>query len=229
MFSDLNPSDPNAYNESVKQNENLEDAQKSMPESQRQIVDAPRDIFQRKGFDGARMQDIADAAGINKALLNYYFRSKEALFEAVFHEALGKLLNPILEVFGSPRHLEWKIGILVNRYSEGLMQNPHIPGFVLHEINRNPKRLVAFIERQKIGSIKNFLDQLEQGMREGRYRKTDPRQVMVHLISMIVFPFVARPMLQTVFMMDDESFAEFILDRQQAVVDSFYDLLEIES
>jgi AcrR family transcriptional regulator len=228
MFSDLNPSDLYGYSQQDDEKKNLSEEQKSMPESQRLIVDAARDVFQRKGFDGARMQDIADAAGMNKALLHYYFRNKDLLFEAVFREALEKLLNPVFEVLGSPKHLEWKIGILINRYTEGLMANPHIPGFVLHELNRNPQRLQSFIQSQNIGAMKNFLDQLEQGMREGRYRKTDPRQVMVHLISMIVFPFVARPMIQTIFMMDDESYVEFIQDRQQAVVDSFYDLLEIE-
>lgn len=206
---------------------NLAEQVKMMPDSQRQIVDAARDVFQRKGFDGARMQDIADSAGINKALLHYYFKNKDSLFEAVFQEALGKLMGPVLAVLGSDASVESKVATLVTTYMDGIMSNPHIPAFVLHELTRNPQRLAQFVGQQQISGIQVFLNQLEQGMLEGRYRKMDPRQALIHLLSMIVFPFIARPVISVAFGLDDESYGLFMRDRLGLIGQNFLEIITI--
>jgi AcrR family transcriptional regulator len=206
-------------------NMSLAEEQKSMPDSQRQIVNAAREIFQQKGYDGARMQDIADAAGINKALLHYYFKNKDLLFEAVFQEALAKLMGPVLQVLGSSEAIEWKVTALVTTYMDVLMSNLHIPAFVLHELTRNPQRLAEFVGKQKVGGIQVFLSQLEQGMIEGRYKKMDPRQALVHLLSMIVFPFVARPVIQVAFGLDDEAYGLFMRERVGLIGKTFLEFI----
>lgn len=227
MPSDATPNQRNTSKKTETLSINLAEEEKMMADSQRQIVDAARDVFQRKGFDGARMQDIADVAGINKALLHYYFKNKDSLFEAVFQEALGKLMGPVLHVLGSDASVERKVTTLVTTYMDGLMANLHIPAFVLHELTRNPQRLAQFVGKQQISGIQVFLNQLEQGMCEGRYRRMDPRQAFIHLLSMIVFPFISRPVIQVAFGLDDESYGLFMRDRVGLIGENFLEFITL--
>ncbi|NTW33144.1 MAG: TetR/AcrR family transcriptional regulator, partial [Bacteroidetes bacterium] len=100
------------------------------------ILKAAKKVFIDKGFDGARMQEIADLAGINKALLHYYFRSKEKMFDAVFEDVFMQFLPEVTEVMNSEITLFDKIKTFVDVYITALLKNPHIPIFVLHELSR---------------------------------------------------------------------------------------------
>ncbi len=197
----------------------------TMSETEKLIIEAARKVFQRSGFDGARMQEIADEAGINKAMLHYYFRNKDKLFEAVFREAFLKNMAPIMHIIVSTDPVEVKVPVLVNQYLDTMLANPYIPGFVLHELNRNPERLISLVSSSNALRTSTFVSQLEQGMSEGRYRKTDPRQLLVSLLSMMVFPFVARPMLTMAFGLDDDAYQVFINDRRVEIVNAFFSML----
>ena len=156
------------------------------------ILHAARKIFHQAGFDGARMQEIANEAGINKALLHYYFRSKDKLFEAVFQDTLKTHLVPVVQVLISDQTLEEKIPIFVSRYIDQLLEYPYVPAFILHELNRNPNRLIQFVASQDVIHMQILHNQITDGINQGRYHKVNPMQLIAHLISMLVFPFVAR-------------------------------------
>jgi AcrR family transcriptional regulator len=181
------------------------------------ILETARVVFVEKGFDGARMQEIADKAGINKALLHYYYRSKERLFEAIFKESFSKIVPHIFEIIGSSATLAKKIEGFVDSYIELLTKNPHIPLFILHELYRNPDRigdtlLMSGIDPEGIKS------QLAEQMHNENYAEIEPQQLLVNIIALCVFPFVARPILQTVlFEKDSEKYQKFIDSRKQEV------------
>lgn len=175
------------------------------------ILTEAREIFQRKGLAGARMQEIADAVGINKAMLHYYFDSKERLFSAIFEESAAMLLTVIGRVLEADLPLVQKIQTFVNEYLDFLLEHPHIPVFVMAEAHQNPQRA------QFLGStmhFERFATQVEGEVRAGRIRPTDPQRLLLDLLSLCVFPFAAKPMMQGVFGLNDEGFKELIARRK---------------
>jgi AcrR family transcriptional regulator len=185
--------------------------------TEQKILEAAKTVFVVKGLEGARMQEIADEAGINKALLHYYYRTKDKLFEAVFREAFYKLVPNIFELIKSEIPLFDKIRIFTEKYIDIFIENPFIPGFVLHELNRNPKRMVNLISDMGIDP-QVFMDQIEEEVRLGKIKPIDPYQLIVNMLSMCIFPFAARPIIQNIiFKGDTENFQNFIRERKKEV------------
>ena len=103
-----------------------------------QILNAAKTVFQQKGMDGSRMQEIADEAGINKAMLHYYYRSKQILFEAVFNHAFALLAPQLNKILNDDSSIEEKIRNFTSNYISFVNKHPYLPNFVIQEINRNP-------------------------------------------------------------------------------------------
>lgn len=195
--------------------------------TEEQIILAAKKVFIQKGLAGARMQDIADQAGINKAMLHYYYRSKEKLFEIVFHEALDKLLNRLSNVIGTEQSIEVKIKGIVNGYIDGLTENPHLPLFVLNELNQSPERLInTFKSRRTFPAIQQFLAEIAAAGEKGTIKKINPVQLLLNLLSMCVFPFVARPLVQAVTNLNDTQYRALIEERRQVVTNFILDALK---
>ena len=182
-----------------------------------QIVrNAARKVFTQKGFDGARMQDIADAAGINKSLLHYYFRSKDKLFEAIFKDALGTLLPPMVSILVSDLPLFEKINHFTDQYINILSKNPDIAGFVLHELKMHPHRLLGALTQTGI-DLSIIGNQLKQEEKAGNIRPVETAHFVANLVSMCVFPFIARPVFMGLLGMGEEGFVHFIEERKKIV------------
>lgn len=177
------------------------------------IIQAATSVFVKKGRTGASMQDIADEAGINRTLLNYYFRSKEKLFNIVFDEVLNTLIKNAMQILISEKDVLVKIEQFIELYIRTLIDNPQIPVFILNELSTNPERLIRIVKSQIIQPLPIIKD-LEKAMEAGRIIKTDPHQLIVNLISLIVFPFAAQPMLSGIFFSDREvDFGDFMEQR----------------
>lgn len=183
------------------------------------ILEAARKVFLENGFDGATMQKIADEAGINKALLHYYFRSKDRLFEAVFFEAFSRMVPNLLKIFTSEVDFLEKIRGLVNTYISTLQNYPQIPQFILHELHRNPGRIIELMKATGIDPDL-VLNIIRQESKKGTIIDIDPRQFLVNMLALCIFPFAARPMLQGfVFKNDMTAYDEFIENRKKEVAD----------
>ncbi|MCB0822247.1 MAG: TetR/AcrR family transcriptional regulator [Bacteroidales bacterium] len=185
--------------------------------TEQKILEAARLVFTQKGFEGARMQEIADKAGINKALLHYYYRSKDKLFEGVFREAFFTMVPQVMDLLKSEMPLFEKIRFFTSNYIEIFINNPFIPGFVLHELSVNPKRIVDLLSNMGIQPAL-FLDQIQAEIDKGIIKPIDPRNLLTNMLAMCIFPFVARPILQNIlFTNDEQAFAQFVEDRKKAV------------
>lgn len=186
--------------------------------AEEKILDAAKKVFVRKGMAGARMQDIADEAGINKALLHYYFRNKEKLFEVIFMEAANKLFPKINQIFISDQPLFEKIESFCAEYITVMMENPYLPLFVLNEINRDPE---YFIQKVWAGKSKprpeKFLEQIEKEVKKGNIKRISPLQLLMNLISMTIFPFVSKPMFQKNLGLDELQFRSVMEQRKKEV------------
>lgn len=190
------------------------------------ILDAARRVFLRRGHDGARMQEIADEAGINKALLHYYFRSKDKLFKAVFDEAFHHFLPRIAMYFQADMPLFEKLEKITVLYINLLKENPYIPMFILHEVQNNPELLVDKLQTEGGIDPKVIARQVQKEVDAGIIRPVDFRQVIVSMISMCIFPFAAKPMLMKLLFRDDEAgWDQFIEERKkfipEMIVESF--------
>lgn len=188
--------------------------------TEQQIIEAARKIFMHKGLSGARMQDIADEAGINKAMLHYYYRSKDKLFEIVFGEAIEQLLVKVNNVLAENMPVEQKITTVIHYYISNISENPYLPLFVLNEIQQHPERIVQrFVHAPLFPNIQLFIGEIGAAMQAGKFRKVNPAQLMVSIISMCIFPFVAKPLLQAAFSVNDVQFGMMMEERKKFVAD----------
>ena len=181
------------------------------------ILEAAKKVFIEKGLEGTRMQEIADEARINKALLHYYYRTKEKLFAAVFRFALSKFIPRIEEILNAEMPLFEKIELIVNQYITLLKKNPIIPIFVLHEINRHPDRLLEAMTGSGVNP-EIFIKQIEKEVSAGNIKPIDSRQLIVNILSLCVFPFAAKPLIKGLFFNNNKNlYDEFIESRKKEV------------
>jgi AcrR family transcriptional regulator len=196
-------------------------------ETETRILHAARMVFVRHGTGGARMQEIAQEAGVNQALLHYYFRSKERLAQAVFREIAGEVAPAIVLVLGSDVSIEQKVEQFVHLYIDTLRHSPFIPGYILAELHFNPGRLTtlaAEIAAEHMGEMmKSFLPslaaQLDERAMIGAMRPIPVDQFLVNMVSLCVFPFAARPVMRLVFGQDDAAFSRFLDERRKELPD----------
>jgi AcrR family transcriptional regulator len=189
-------------------------------QTEEKIFEAATDVFVEKGMDGARMQDIANHAGINKALLHYYFRTKDQLFNKVFEKIAGKMFQKFAPVFDENLSLEEKIRFFFRAHITFLQENPRLPGFILNEINRNPvriKKLLKNIEFRKIWTILNEQHKAELE----RYNITEETlpQIMTSIAAISVFPFAARGILEGIFENMGINFDKYMEERKEFAAD----------
>lgn len=173
------------------------------------------------------MQEIAAEAGVNQALLHYYFRSKDRLAEAVFREAAGRLIPAVTRLLASEASIELKVEQFVHLYIDTVRQNPFLPGYILAEMHQRPERLRALKETAGAQAavlagalLERLRVQLDEGANAGMMRRISPQQFVVNLLALTVFPFAARPAMELAFGLDDAEFARF-LDERRAELPGF--------
>ena len=186
--------------------------------TENQILIAAREVFIVKGFEGTRMQEIADHAGINKALLHYYFRSKEKLFEAVFCEVAANLFPAMKQLLEAELGIKEKLTFFVKIYLKALQENPFIPSFVINTLNSNPESFLKYIKK---AGIKPLLlqKQIEDEASRGMIRMVKAEHLVVNIIALCIFPFVARPIVQNIFEMNDEEYQIYLSARETEIID----------
>lgn len=181
--------------------------------TEEKILRAAEVIFLKKGMDGARMQDIADEAGINKALLHYYFRSKEKLFNAIFTAAFQQFIPKLDEVMQNKLKVEEVFKMLANLYLDLLSQKPHLPAFIISELNRNPDQIRDMMLNRL--NLNRLVTHMRARVLAEKGDAIDPIQIVVSIISAILFPFVARPLLTPLLFNDNsDEFEAFIAERR---------------
>jgi TetR/AcrR family transcriptional regulator len=202
-------------------------------DTESRILDAAHAVLMRQGTAGARMQEIAREAGVNKALLHYYFRSKDRLAEAVFQRAARRLLPPVIATLGSDAPLEEKVERVIALELENLERTPLLPGYILCEISHHPERveqLVATVtgtpvERLMPGLIEKLGEQIDERVRAGTMRPIAPAQFVANLLALCLFPFAAQPMMKVIFGWDQSGFDAFIAERKERLAGFFLSAL----
>ena len=177
------------------------------------ILIAASKVFTEKGFSGTRTRDIAEEAGINLALLNYYFRTKEKLFEQVMKVKIVLLFGQIIPIVTNEKtSLDEKIDLASVKYFDILTKNPNLPIFVLSEIQKKTSDVKSILPFEKVLNNSYLMKQIEE-------RKSDvnPFHFLLNFLSMTVFPFLGKPILQSFDLMNEEEFQQFVEDRKTMV------------
>lgn len=182
--------------------------------TEEKILAAAEETFVQDGYEGARMQNIANKAGINKAMLHYYFRSKEMLFEKIF-EMKSKFFFPAVHdmMLSENGTFTEKMEEFAERYIAFLTRYPFIPFFVIRTVNSSGTQ--GFIEKlpfkaQLADSV--FLS-YKKDRDKGLVGELDPYQFLLSLIGMCVFPFLGKPVLKVVFSLEEDSFQSMMKAR----------------
>ena len=189
------------------------------PSTEEKIKASARIVFHQKGYAATRTRDIAEAAGINLALLNYYFRSKEKLFDLIMLETMQQFMQAAMGVINDTSStLDQKIRILVSNYIDLLIAEPDIPLFIMSEIKRDPQQLL-----NRMGLKDGFMQsvlvrQLEE--RAAHYGNTNfkhPLQFLMNLLGLTIFPFIANPLLRGISKVSQSKFNEMMLERKKLI------------
>jgi TetR/AcrR family transcriptional regulator len=185
-------------------------------QTEEKIFEAATDVFVDKGMDGARMQDIAIHAGINKALLHYYFRTKDQLFNAVFEMITRKILKKFAPVFDENLSLEAKIRFFFKEHITFLQENPKLPGFILNEVNRNPNRIKKLLKNIDFDKLwQELYKQHKNELENYNITEASMPQLMISIVAISVFPFAARGIIKGILDKLGIDFNKYIEERKE--------------
>src|SRR5687767_7881314 len=163
------------------------------------ILDAADAVFVRRGLDGARMQDIADQAGVNKALLHYHFRSKADLARAVWLRIASSFVPGILQMMTSDLSLDEKIDRFVDAYHTRLTRHPYLLPYVISEAARHPDFVDNFYSPERRQAARLMIDklraQIDLLVKARRIAPVSAEQFFITLAGSCLYPFAARPMV----------------------------------
>lgn len=188
------------------------------PTTEQKILDAARTVFQEKGFAAARTRDIAEVAGINLALLNYYYRSKKNLYDIVMSESIRMFFDGLFPILNSEETtLREKIAEAVAYYIDMLTENPDLVGFILTEVRTHLEQFAEkFGIRKKMGQAV-VLRQLMEAVASGELPPIHPLHIAMNLMGMTVFPFVAAPLVQQVLNVPKAEFTRLMQERKRLI------------
>jgi TetR/AcrR family transcriptional regulator len=187
--------------------------------TEEKIFNAARIVFQKKGFSGARMQEIADEAGINKAMLHYCFKSKELLFKAVFMKAFSELAPQINTIFNSQDTVFNKITKFTHSYISFVILNPYLPQFIIQEMNTNPEFVLSFMNNENRPNPAVLIAQIEKEIAAGIIKPINPKQLLLDVFSMTVFPFAAKMMVKGIIQISDAEFNQMMEERKTTIAE----------
>lgn len=182
-----------------------------------EILNAAKEIFEQKGMAGARMQEIADKANINKALLHYYYRSKQLLFEAVFKSAFTLLAPQLNKVLNDDCDLFEKIIRFTDSYGSFVIKHPYLPNFIIQELNKNPEFIQTLRAEKHFPSIEKFKTQVSKATTHGTIKPIEAEQLLINIISLNVFPFISEPLLMALINMDKVQYNKILFARKTEV------------
>jgi len=189
---------------------------------EKKILAAARKVFLKKGFKGASMVDIAQTAGISRTSLNYYFRTKERLFNAIFKEIVKSIMPKLADILKGEAPFADKLKLVIDAHCETLLANSPMPLFMVNFLNDSPSKFMATTIEilGRNNPIAEFVRQMKQA-----YNMTHSQVARFFSLysGLMIMPFLIKDMIETV---SCEKFETFVLDRKPAVYAALKNFLE---
>lgn len=188
---------------------------------QKNILDAATKIFIAKGKSGARMQEIADEAGVNKMLLHYYFKNKELLFEEVLKNALTDLYYSVVEISYNANNFKESLKLFIDKHFEYMYKHRDVLGFLLWEVSHSEQNMNEIITQtfQRLGNtpLDALTKKVSEAIINGEIKKVDPIDFVLNLFSLDVFFFMALPFIKLFSNMNDHEIQILMEQRKKEV------------
>jgi AcrR family transcriptional regulator len=185
--------------------------------TEHQILEAAKHIFEVKGMDGARMQEIADKAEINKAMLHYYYRNKQLLFEAVFKNAFSLLAPQLNTILNNDSSIEDKIRNFTSNYITFVIKHPYLPSFIIQELNRNPDFITNLKTNIGFPNLEKFTKQVQNEIEQGIIKPISAEQLFINILALNIFPFVAKPLIMAFTSTNNTTYKQLMDERKSEV------------
>jgi AcrR family transcriptional regulator len=187
------------------------------------ILNAALKVFTEKGFAASRTADIAREAGINRALLHYYYRDKETIFNLIFETQFREFFGGIAAILGADQAFEEKIRQLIRHEIGMLQRHPHLARFIITEVAREPERLLEMGKKMNINpqsTVASFVQQVNEEVLANRICAVDGKQLLMNIMSLCIYPFVAQPIVKTMLQLDDYGVNVMMEERKQFVYET---------
>lgn len=192
------------------------------------ILNAAKDVFIKKGFYGARMQEIADLADINKAMLHYYFKNKEELYERVYSELFEENFINAKNIFENKDSLKTKLKLYVNKLLEKMAEKPDVICFLISEYNRHPEKCRKFVNDSFASNSSEIIAYLEAEAENKVINKMDFRLFVLYLNSLCVYPVMTKEIYKGLFgFKTDKEYSDFLKERNDLIFDQLLNILGI--
>lgn len=186
-------------------------------DTRERIVLAARELFRTQGLDGVNMRELAEKAGVNKGLLHYYFKTKEAIFQEVFQHQAGLLYAAITHILQAEGTFEEKVAAIVDRYFTLLAEVPSLPAFVLFEVQRDPRIIVDSPLREVLMRVAAYIGP-ELRKRKLPPERADGVQFLLDLVALCAFSFAMLPAISGALKLNKAQKAAFIAERKRHIL-----------
>ncbi|RED22642.1 TetR family transcriptional regulator [Flavobacterium cutihirudinis] len=196
----------------------VSESKKKDASTEEKIKTAAKTVFYKKGFTATRTRDIAEEAGLNLALLNYYFRSKAKLFEIIMTETFVGFIDSIKVILNDEKtSLEQKVEIIAERYIDFIIKEPEIPVFILTEIRNNPEGLLKRLPIREIINESVFIKQFLTAVEKKEITESNPLHFLMNILGLVVFPFIAKPIIMGSRNLETEAFNDLMRERKKKI------------
>jgi TetR/AcrR family transcriptional regulator len=186
-------------------------------ETEQHIKNTAKKVFFQKGLLNATTQQIADEAGVNRALINYYFRSRDQLFKTVLEEAIHETRSKVDSIFNSDEPFKTKISKYLDVFIDRNAEFPYIQNFIFTEIMQDREKMKEHFSRKRSHMLKHIVPPLKAEIAGGNMAPVDPEHFIVNMMSMCSYPLIAKPFIQNMFSYDDKMYKKFLQERKQVI------------
>jgi transcriptional regulator, tetR family len=198
--------------------------------TEERIKAAARKVFHQKGYAATRTRDIAEEAGINHAMVNYYFRSKEKLFGIVMTETMGQFFKGVGVILNDEStSLEKKIEQVVANYIDLLLEEPDLPTFIFNEVRPNPQFFVEQSPIREVLTNSALTRQYAEAVARGEISEPNLMHAILNVIGLVIFPFVAKPILSAITNLPEEQYKALMLERKKLIPQWIKAMLFVEA
>lgn len=181
------------------------------------IKEKAKVLFFQKGFLDATTQEIADEAKVNRALIHYYFRSREQLMDAILEEVVNRKRQRVHAIFTSDLSFSEKIAVYIDAIVDQGLTYPYLENFIISETARSPKRVDLLCPPGRVKTVDLIRDDLAAEIKRGRLGPMAPEHFMVNLSAMCNYPFLAKSILKSIHGMTDQAYRKFLQDRKKVI------------
>lgn len=193
---------------------------------QEEILQAARQEFINEGFSGARLQGIADNIGVTKAMIHYYFDTKENLFAEVYRDASKKLISGLMDTLEESTPLFQKIDAFIDEAIDRFNEHADVVGFVVNELDRHPEKTTEIFRAAKAYDSSSFDEQLEEAASNYEIAPAQSNQIVANMLSLCMFPFIGKSFLKEILgSSGEESYEQFLKQRREVIKDTIINSL----